>query len=103
MVTRSKDGIFKPKVYTNQAPRRLVEVEPQTVDDALMSNSWKKAMEEEYDALMKNKTWTLVPPMAGMKIVGNKWVFRLKYDSEGKVQRYKARLVVQKGSSKHLE
>ena len=50
-------------------------------------------MELEYEALMKNETWSLVPFSSSMNIVGNKWVFRVKYNSDGTVQRYKARLV----------
>lgn len=90
MITRSKARIFKPKVCTNQVHDKLAKIEPLTVDEALLSNSWKKAMQEEYNALMKNKTWTLVP----MKIIDNKWVCRLKYDLEGRVHKQKARLVV---------
>lgn len=50
-------------------------------------------MQEEYNTLMKNKTWTLVPKKADMKVIGNKWVFRLKYGPDGRVQRHRARLV----------
>jgi hypothetical protein len=33
-------------------------------------------MDLEFDALMKNKTWHLVPPMKGTNIVGCKWVYK---------------------------
>jgi hypothetical protein len=48
---------------------------------------------EELNALKKNKTWELVDLHPGEKAVGNKWAFKIKHDSEGKVTRYKARLV----------
>ena len=50
-------------------------------------------MMEEFHALLKNKTWSLVPPSSQQNLVGNKWVFRTKYNSDGSVSRYKARLV----------
>jgi hypothetical protein len=36
--------------------------EPQNLPDALNDPNWHAAMQDEYDALMFNKTWTLVPP-----------------------------------------
>ncbi|XP_022862090.1 uncharacterized protein LOC111382376, partial [Olea europaea var. sylvestris] len=72
----------------------IVEIEPHNVEEALLSENWKKAMQEEYNALMKNKKWNLVLPKQGIKVFKNKWVYRLKCDLEGKMQRYKARLVV---------
>jgi hypothetical protein len=40
-----------------------------------------------------SKTWTLVPSPAGRKLVDSKWVFKLKRDANGKIARYKTRLV----------
>jgi hypothetical protein len=51
-------------------------------------------MEEEMHALQKNKTWELVPLPKGKRAVGCKWVFTMKQNSKGEVDRYKARLVV---------
>jgi hypothetical protein len=39
--------------------------EPTSITDALANANWKEAMDIEYDALMKNKTWHLVPPHHG--------------------------------------
>jgi hypothetical protein len=50
-------------------------------------------MREEYDSLMTNNTWTLVPLPAGRKPVSCKWVFKIKQGANGEVERYKARLV----------
>jgi hypothetical protein len=54
---------------------------------------WKAAMEEEMHALQKNKTWELVPLPKGKRAVGCKWVFTVKQNPKGEVDRYKARLV----------
>ncbi|KAH9678443.1 retrovirus-related pol polyprotein from transposon RE1 [Citrus sinensis] len=89
MITRGKAGIFKPKVYTAV----LLHKEPGTVQEAINDEKWFQAMKAEYDALMSNGTWTLVPRTEHHRLVGNKWVFRVKSNTDGSVAKYKARLV----------
>jgi len=55
---------------------------------------WYKAVKDELQALEENKTWTLMQLPPGRKAIDNKWVFKLKYDEDGNIERYKARLVV---------
>ena len=62
--------------------------------------SWMKAMQEEMNSLQKKKTYELVELPKGKKALRNKWVFKLKKDSE-KLVKYKARLVVKGFSQKH--
>lgn len=50
-------------------------------------------MQAEFDALKQNNTWFLIPKEAVSKIIGNKLVFRVKYNSDGSISKYKARLV----------
>jgi histone deacetylase 1/2 len=50
-------------------------------------------MQAKFDALIKNKTWRLVPPSKGKNIIDCKWVFKIKRKSDGSIERYKARLV----------
>ena len=50
-------------------------------------------MEQEFDALLKNNTWHLVPPVDGAHVIDSKWVFKVKRHSDGSIERYKARLV----------
>ena len=54
---------------------------------------WHEAMIEELEALRKNKTWVLTTLPAGKKAVSCKWIYTVKQNPEGKVERYKARLV----------
>ncbi|GKF54950.1 retrotransposon protein, putative, ty1-copia subclass, partial [Tanacetum coccineum] len=71
--------------------------EPLTYQEAVAcedSSKWKAAMEEEMDSLRKNKTWKLVDPLAGQKLVSSKWPFKIKEGIEGvQKPRCKARLV----------
>lgn len=71
--------------------------EPTTVREALNSpdgEKWKQAMIDEYNALIENETWELTELPAGRKAIDTKWVYKLKRDGDGAVQRHKARLVV---------
>ena len=54
---------------------------------------WEKAMKNEFTSLIKNKTWDLVPRPEDKNIVGNRWVYKIKRDENGSVERFKARLV----------
>lgn len=59
--------------------------EPRTVEEALIrkdKHEWQKALDEEYESLMANKTWTLVEPPEDAKVIRCKWVFKLKKDEK---------------------
>ena len=89
MVTKAKSRIFKPKTYLAATQ----DIEPTSVKTALSSQKWYMAMKEEIDALHINQTWTLVHFYSATKIVGNKWVFRIKYNLDGSISKYKACLI----------
>ncbi|OWY90374.1 hypothetical protein PHMEG_00041516 [Phytophthora megakarya] len=55
---------------------------------------WREATDAEIASLLKNKTWTLVKLPAGKRALACKWVFKRKFNSDGTLERYKARLVV---------
>lgn len=57
------------------------------------SDKWKIAMDEEYQSLMDNHTWSLVPLPHGRSAIGCRWTYKLKHGSDGTIQRYKARFV----------
>lgn len=50
-------------------------------------------MQEEINALYENRTWSLIPSTNKMNIVGSNWIFKVKINSDGAVDHYKARLV----------
>ena len=74
-VTRLQQGIRKPKTYTDGTVRwgmlaRSSTEEPATLDAAFNDKNWHAAMNSEYEALLKNKTWHLVPRPRGKNIIG---------------------------------
>ncbi|CAI7891813.1 unnamed protein product [Closterium sp. NIES-54] len=70
--------------------------EPATLKEALESSDaeeWKKAMESELKSIEENGTWELVELPEGRKAITSKWLFKIKSDADGKIERYKFRLV----------
>lgn len=73
-----------------------VENDPKTYTEAMTSRDasfWKEAINEEMDSLLFNNTWVIVDLPPGSKSIGNKWVFKRKYNVDGSIQTFKARLV----------
>ncbi|EXB70633.1 hypothetical protein L484_023818 [Morus notabilis] len=66
---------------------------PNSIQEALLIPQWKEAILEEIRALEKNGTWVMSELPSGKRPVGCKWIFTIKYNSDGSVNRYKARLV----------
>ncbi|KAG6590559.1 gag-pol polyprotein [Phytophthora cinnamomi] len=56
---------------------------PTTFKSAMESSDaakWKEACDSEYDSLLKNKTWEVVPLPKGRKAIGNRWKYGIDYD-----------------------
>jgi hypothetical protein len=71
------------------------------VQDALEDPKWKKAMNEEMEALQKTSTWELVVLPEGKKAIGCRWVYTVKLKADGSLDRYKARLVAKGYAQKY--
>lgn len=95
MTTRVKNNIHKPiqKLTLHTQLSTPIALEPTTVTQALKDPQWCRAMSKEYDALVRNGTWELVPADPSHNVVGCKWIFHIKRHSDGSVDRFKARLV----------
>lgn len=53
----------------------------------------EKAMFEDFQALQNQGTWQLVTASTTQRLIGSKWVYKIKRDSNGNISCYKARLV----------
>lgn len=52
------------------------------------------------EALYRNNTWDLTNLPAGRKPIGCKWIYKIKYKSNGEIERYIARLITKGYSQK---
>ncbi|KAL4580545.1 hypothetical protein LXL04_016743 [Taraxacum kok-saghyz] len=68
-------------------------VEPQSYKEAASNPEWIKAMNLELEALYRNNTWEITDLPKGRKPIGCRWIYKIKYKSNGEIERYKARLV----------
>ncbi|XP_042486766.1 uncharacterized mitochondrial protein AtMg00820-like [Macadamia integrifolia] len=78
-----------PSALTASSP---LLTEPTCYLQALEYPEWCGAVAAEFNALIRNGTWSLVPRSPHMNLVGCKWVFRIKRKANSSLERYKARL-----------
>ncbi|KAL0294477.1 UNVERIFIED_CONTAM: Retrovirus-related Pol polyprotein from transposon TNT 1-94 [Sesamum radiatum] len=71
----------------------VATLEPVDITEAMESPLWKTAM-EEINMIEKNDTWSLVDMPETHQVIGSKWVFKLKLNPDGSINKHKARLVV---------
>jgi hypothetical protein len=95
-VTRTMTGAIPRVCYeglaatTSSSPSPL----PTNYRSTLADANWRAAMMDEYQALVDNNTWQLVPRPPGANVVTRKWIFRHKFHVDGSLARHKARWVV---------
>ncbi|KAL0293887.1 UNVERIFIED_CONTAM: Retrovirus-related Pol polyprotein from transposon TNT 1-94 [Sesamum radiatum] len=75
--------------------------EEQEIEEAIKEKKWIQAMEEEIHSIEKNDTWELATLPSGHEAIGVKWVYKIKRNAKGEVERYKARLVAKGYKQKH--
>ncbi|KAJ9566586.1 LOW QUALITY PROTEIN: hypothetical protein OSB04_002552 [Centaurea solstitialis] len=95
MTTRSHTGSLKPKQIFNLSVTSDISPIPRSTAQAMCDPHWRAAMDAEMATILSNYTWDLVSKPSDANIVGNHWLFRHKFDSTGRLERYKARLVAQ--------
>jgi hypothetical protein len=90
MTTRAKHGFRVPALFTVTSLSPV----PKMYRRGLADPVWRSAMLEEYDALLQNHTWDLVPRPRQANVVTGKWIFKHKFSADGTLERYKARWVL---------
>ena len=90
MTTRSKVGVFKPKIFSVTTPSPSP---PTTINEALSDPDWKQATLDEYNALLKFSTWDVVPLPSHRQPIGCMWIWKTKTNADGSLAKRKSRLV----------
>ena len=93
---------YKPVEYWKVNPERVqanavcTSAEPNSFQQAVQSvdaTKWMEAMQEEIKSIQDNEVYELTALPSGRKAVSCKWVYKIKQNADGSVERYKARLV----------
>lgn len=86
--------------YDNISPQHMhfissitINEEPKNYKQVVQHPHWVKTMNSELEALHQNKTWIITDLPVGKRPIGCKWVFKIKYNSDGSIERHKGRLV----------
>lgn len=80
--------------YANLSHTLTNTTEPSTFYEAVKHPKWVKAMNSELHALELYETWDITDLLIRKKVIDSKWLFKVKYRSNGSVERNKARLVI---------
>jgi hypothetical protein len=77
-----------------------MDAEPSNYEEAAEKRVWKNAIGEEYQSIVKNDVWDVVPRPKDKSIVSSKWIYKMKHAVDGSIEKYKARFVTQGFSQK---
>ncbi|KAM0991006.1 hypothetical protein ACFX2C_009448 [Malus domestica] len=78
--------------FLNKVPHTF---EPRNCHEAICMPEWQDAMTKELQALNDNQTWSVVDLPNSNKVVRSRWIYKTKFNSNGSIERHKARLVAQ--------
>ena len=71
----------------------IIQNKPSSFTHAIKHQVWKDAMAEEYESIMKNDVWDVVPRPQDKAVVTSKWLYKIKHAVDGSAKKYKARFV----------
>jgi hypothetical protein len=71
----------------------IIDVEPTSYEEVAKKKEWKDAMVEEYQSIVKNDVWDVVPTLKEKTVVSSKWIYKTNNSTDGSIEKYKARFV----------
>jgi hypothetical protein len=86
----------QPPVFFSPSANVIHVAVPNNYTEALKSperNDWEQAMQDEMNSLAEKDTYEYVERPVGVKVIPLRWVYQAKSDEEGRLERYKARVV----------
>jgi hypothetical protein len=78
----------------------LLEKDPTCFEEAIQKKEWADSMTEEYQSIIKNDVWEIVPRLNSKDVVSSRWLFKIKRVVHGSIEKYKARFLVRGFSQK---
>jgi hypothetical protein len=94
--------VKRPKPFSSYMALmcNLLNEEPTSFEEAIQKKEWADAMTEEYQSIIKNDVWEIVPRPKSEDVVSSKWLFKIKHAADGSIEKYKARFVARGFSQK---
>lgn len=69
----------------------MCETEPSSFKEAVQQLIWVDAMVEEYESIVHNSVWDVVPRLENKSVVSSRWLYKVKQATNGSVEKHKAR------------
>jgi hypothetical protein len=94
--------VKKPKPFSSYMALMcdLLEKEPTCFEEAIQKKEWADAMTEEYQSIIKNDVWEIVPRTKSKDVVSSKCLYKIKHVVDGSIEKYKANFVARGFSQK---
>jgi hypothetical protein len=94
--------IKKPKPFSSYMALMcdLIENEPTCFEGAIQKKEWADATTKEYQSIIKNDVWEIVPRAKRKDVVSSKWLYKIKHAIDGSIEQHKARFVARGFSQK---
>jgi hypothetical protein len=73
--------------------RKFILIEPSSFQELVQDPTWVDAMVEEYDSIVKDSAWEILPRSVDKSMVGSRWIYKVKKAADGSVEKYKVRFV----------
>ena len=91
-----------PRLYSNYVAlaSNIIDAEPSSYEEVAEKKVWQDAMIEEYQSIMKNDVWDIVPRPKEKSVVTSKWLYKIKHAVDGSIEKYNARFVARGFSQK---
>jgi hypothetical protein len=67
----------------------LLEEEPTCFEETIQRKEWADAMIEEYQSIIKNEVWEIVPRTKNKDVSSSRWLFKIKHVVDGSIEKYK--------------
>jgi hypothetical protein len=58
--------------------RKCIVTKPYSFQEVVQDPTWVDAMVEEYDSIVKNSVWDIVPRLIDKSMVGSRWIYKVK-------------------------
>lgn len=74
----------RPKRYYGYVAymTKLIEIKPSTFEEDVEHREWKYAMNEEYQYIIKNGVWEIIPILEDKSVVTSKWIYKIKHAAD---------------------